>query len=266
MDSQTLILGEAANQYLAEMAIEEREASQTEVHKFVRWFGRERPFDKLTAAEVANYAERLSISDTDYLNKLGPVRVFLASARKKGWSKTNLAVHLKAKREKPKAHTAAKRRSKESISLTREGHTELKAELASLHSKRLETIDEIRRAAADKDFRENVPLQAAREQRGHIEGRIIELEAALKSAVIVDEKQERTSRIGIGDRVILYDPVTGEKLKYILVNPREVNPAQGKISSASPIGQAILGRQPGEVVEISAPAGKLKYQIEHVER
>ncbi|MBI4187795.1 MAG: transcription elongation factor GreA, partial [Chloroflexi bacterium] len=222
MDNQNLTLNEAASQFLAGLPPEEREASQPEVSKFVRWFGVKRLLGEITAAEVENYAEKLSISDTDYLRKLGLVRAFLTSAKKKGWSKINLAVHLKGRKVKPKLWTSSKQTSsKKSVMVTREGHTELEAELTTLRSKRLEAIDEIRLAAADKDFRENVPLQAAREQRGQLEGRIMELEEALKSAVIIDEKQVTTLKINIGDNIILYDFASSEEVNYTLVSTRE---------------------------------------------
>ena len=142
----------------------------------------------------------------------------------------------------------------------------LEAELAALKSKRFEAIDEMRRAAADKDFRENAPLEAAREQRGHLEGQIKELEEALKSAVVIDEKQKVALKVSVGDNVILRDLAFGEELHYIMVNSREVDPTRGKISSASPIGKAIIGRGQGEIIEVIAPSGKLRYQIEQIGR
>ena len=263
--SQNLSLGEAASHFLADLEPEERGSSQQEIYKFIRWFGWERPLAGLTAAEVANYAEQLLLSDTDYLRKLELIRAFLVYARKKGWSKTNLAVHLKARKRKAGVRSSSRRGSLETVFLTRQGYAELEAELATLQSKRLELIDEIRRAAADKDFRENVPLEAAREQRGQVEGRIIELEATLKSAVVIDQKQEDTLQVSIGGSVILCDLDSGEELCYTLVSPREVDPTRGKISSASPIGQAVIGRGQGEIVEVAVPAGKLRYQIKQVE-
>ncbi len=208
--SQNISLGEAASRFLADSPPEERGSSQQEIYQFIRWFGWERPFAGLTAAEVANYAERLSLSDTDYIRKLELIRTFLLYAKKKGWSKTNLAIHLKARKGKTGLRSLSRRGSPETVLLTRQGYTELEAELAALHSKRFEAIDEIRRAAADKDFRENVPLEAAREQRGQLEGRIIELEETLKSAVVIDEKQKATLRVSIGDTVILHDLDSGE--------------------------------------------------------
>ena len=239
--------------------------SQQEVLKFVRWFGWGRPLTGLTASEVANYAEQLPSSDTDYVKKIGLVRAFLVYAKKEGWSKTNLATHLKTRKTKTGLRATARRDLPETVSLTQQGYAELEAELAALKGKRPQIIDEMRKAAADKDFRENAPLEAAREQRGYLEGRIRELEETLKSAVVID-KQEVTHDVSIGDSIILCDLASGEELRYTLVSPTEVDPTKGKISSASPLGKAIIGRRQGEVVEVIAPAGKLRYQIKQVER
>jgi transcription elongation factor GreA len=265
-DNQSASLGEAAIQFLAKLSPQEREASQPEVYKFVRWYGWERPFVRLTAPEVASYAEQLSLSDTDYTKKLELIRAFLAYAKKEGWSRTNLATHLKTKKAKAGPPVATRRSLPESVSLTRQRYDELEAELADLNSKRHVLIDEIKRAAADKDFRENAPLAAAREQRGHVEGRIKELEETLKAATIIGDKREPALKTGVGDRIVLSDLASGEELRYMIVDPREVDPSRGKISIASPLGKALIGRSDGEVVEITAPAGKLRYQIKWVER
>ena len=265
MNSDSLGLGEAATRFLASLSSEERGASQQEVYRFVRWYGWERPLGGLTAPEVANYAERLSLSDTNYMKKLELIRAFLIYAKKEEWSKANLAAQLKAKKGKTLPRSSSRRGLPQTVSLTQQGYAELKAELDTLKSKRLQAIDEMRSAAADKDFRENAPLEAAREQRGHIEGRIGKLEETLKSATIIDSEQKVTLKIGIGDRVVLRDLASGEELRYTIVSPREVDPTQGKISSASPIGRALIGQGQGEVVEVVAPAGKLRYQVKQVE-
>jgi len=263
--NQNLNLGEATARFLAVLGPEERAAIQPEVHKFVRWFSAERPVSGLTAAEVDNYVERLSLSDADYTKRLEMIRAFLLYARKEGWSKTNLAVHLKPRKGKAKAQPAPKRNVPEAVHLTRQGHTELQAELAELKNQRLHLIEEIRKAAADKDFRENAPLHAAREQRSHIEGRILDIEATLKRAVIIDDKPVNSLKLGIGHSVVLRDLDSGEEVRYTLVSPREVDLAKGRISSVSPIGQAVTGKGQGEIVEVAAPAGKLRYQVKQIE-
>ncbi|OGO33298.1 MAG: hypothetical protein A2Z29_05345 [Chloroflexi bacterium RBG_16_56_11] len=154
----------------------------------------------------------------------------------------------------------------EEVSLTRQRYEELTADLQNLKERSRELVAEMQRAAADKDFRENAPLQAAREERGHVEGRIKELEEALKVATIIEEKKKPAHKSVVGDCIVLHDLASGEELRYKIVDPREVDPARGKISIASPLGKALLGRIGGDLVEIKAPAGKLSYRIIMIER
>ncbi|MFH1381569.1 MAG: transcription elongation factor GreA [Chloroflexota bacterium] len=265
-EDQNLSLNEAASRFLASLPLGESEKSRQEVQKFARWFGAKRTIFELAPAEVGNYAEKLSLSDTDYMSKLEILRTFLTYAKKKRWTATNLATHLKTKKGKGRTSPATKQRSVETIVLTQEGFQELKAELDSLHIKRREVITEMTRAAADKDFRENAPLHAAREQKGHIEGRIMELEETLKSSVVVTEKERSALSVEIGDQVVLRDLTSGQEMHYTLVSSTEADPFAGKISSVSPIGKAIVGQKQGTVVEVIAPAGKLRCQIEEVKR
>ena len=252
-------LGEAARRFLAGLPDGEREASQHEIYRFVRWYGTEQALTGMSPPQVANYAEQLSQSDTDYARKLELIRGFLAHARKQGWSRLNLAVHLKARKAKSKAVSAS--RERESVLLTQQRYDELKVELTVLLDKRPQLIEDIRSAAADKDFKENAPLDAAREQRGHLEGRILELEEVLAAAVIMGKERENRHRIDIGDNVVLQDLASGEEVRYTLVSSNEVDPAAGKISNVSPIGKAVVGRAAGDEIEVTVPAGKLRYRI-----
>lgn len=259
-------LGEAAARFLDTLAAAEREASRPEVYKFARWYGWERSFKQLAPPDVAGYAEQLSLSDTDYSRKLELVKAFLAYGKKAGWSPTNLSTHLKTKKGKTGAKPVAANVPREAISLSRERLQEIEAELAGLKKRSQELVGEIRRAAADKDFRENAPLAAAREERGYVEGRIKELEETLKSASVLEEKKEPAHKTGVGDTIVLSDLASGEELRYMIVDPREVDASRGKISIASPMGKALLGRRQGDTVEINVPAGKLRYEIRQIER
>lgn len=86
------------------------------------------------------------------------------------------------------------------------------------------------------------------------------------SAVIIDENREVAHKVSIGDSLLLCDEMSGEELRYMIVSPREVDPIKGRISSASPIGKAVLGRIQGAVIEVDVPAGKLRYQIKDIGR
>ncbi|MEE9325125.1 MAG: hypothetical protein V3U90_06210, partial [Dehalococcoidia bacterium] len=171
-------LTEIAAQFLASLPPEGKQQGQQEVNKFVRWCGRERPMSDITVHEVAEYAESLETS-SDSLKRLESVRAFLLYAKKEGFTQTNLSINLKVKRSSAKAQGSLKRPSQEKgVPLTSEGRARLLQELDSLKQQRVSIVEELRRAAADKDFRENAPLEAARQYQGQTEARIRELEEA----------------------------------------------------------------------------------------
>jgi transcription elongation factor GreA len=259
-------LGEAVTLYLGKLSSKVRDTSQPEVYRFARWYGWESSFSRLAGPAVASYAGQLNVSDLDYEKKFRVLRAFLAYAKKAGWSQTNLATHLKTKKGKSgPAVGAGGRNQPEVVSLTQPRYDEMKAELDNYKKRSRELMGQIQVAAADKDFRENAPLHAAREERGHVEGRIKELEQTIKAATIIEEKKEPTKKSTIGDSIVVCELASGEECRYMIVDPREVNIAKGKISIASPLGKALLGRSDGETVEITAPAGKLRYQIKRIE-
>ena len=268
-ENQNPPLGEAVNEYLSGLKAEDKKERQQELTKFARWFGRERLVSDLQPSEVESYSEQLSSSNKDYVRNFDASKAFLAFAKKKGWTKTNLSVHMKIKVKAAKSRTkktASSRKEPESVTLTKEGHAKLKAELADLQNEQQAVIAEIHKAAADKDFRENTPFHAARERKGHIDGKILELEGLMKSALILDETQKSTFLVGMGDSVVICEVGSESEVCYTLVSPREVDLKKGKISNVSPVGQAIMGREQGETVEISAPIGKLHYRIVRIER
>ncbi|MCH7608966.1 MAG: GreA/GreB family elongation factor, partial [Chloroflexi bacterium] len=126
-------------------------------------------------------------------------------------------------------------------------------------------IEAIRLAAMDKDFRENAPLDAARETHSYAESRIKELEETLRRAVVVTKQTSRERGVGVGSRVTLYDLQNERSVKYTLVDSSEADPAGGKISVVSPVGAAVLGAVVGDEVAVRAPKGERKYRVTAVE-
>ena len=258
-------LGQIATQFLLTLPSEERLRAQQEVYKFVRWYGEKRPLAGLAIPEVANYAEQITSSTTEVAEKLGIIKTFLFYAHKQGLTRANLAVHLKSKKTPPKSASLLKRHSHKKVLLTSQGYADLKAKLATLKNARPSIAEELQKAASDKDFRENAPLDAAREYQGQVEARIRKLESTLQMATLLDEQQASGREITFGDTVVLRDLASGEQVSYTLVDASEANAIEGKISVASPMGQALLGRMQGQKVEVRAPAGILHYQIEDIQ-
>jgi len=263
--NRKMSLMQAAGLYLGSVESGGANIRRQVINQFVRWFGRERLIGNIVAEEIANYAQRMSASDVESRKKLDILRAFLLYAAKAGWTEKNMAVHLKAKKGKTRVNAIDNKNSRQVVSLTEQGYQAMQKELAELKSRRPQIVEEIRKAAADKDFRENAPLHAAKERMGHLEGKIMELDETIKSAVVVDEKADVMNKVHTGSNVILLDLSLNEKLSYKIVNPKEVNPAKGRISNGSPIGKAIIGCKCGDIIEIEAPVGRLRYRLEKVE-
>lgn len=151
--------------------------------------------------------------------------------------------------------------------LSREGYEKLDSELKDLKFRgRKEIAEEIAEARAKGDLSENAEYDAAKEAQGHLEKRIAELENTLATSSIIDEKNIDASKAYLLSTVTILNKKTNKEMKYTLVSKDEADFKAGKISVESPIGQGILGKEVGDVVEIEVPAGTLKLEIKNIER
>jgi transcription elongation factor GreA len=261
---QAAALQDLARTYLASLKPAAREAAQPEVLKFVRWVGPEKDLSIMRAHEVSQYAENFPPSVSDAAKRADFVRAFLKWAKDKGVTRENLGTHLrvrKASKSSANAHTI----EEQPIYLTKEGHDALVKEFESLKDRRPLIQADLARAMADKDFRENAPLDAARNEQGHLEARIKDIDATLRRAVVLDHGAEHPGDVSqIGDFVTIKDLRTGQEKGYTLVNSDEVRSGQGKISIASPVGKAVHGHRSGEEVEVEAPSGTFRVRIESI--
>jgi transcription elongation factor GreA len=143
--------------------------------------------------------------------------------------------------------------------LTPDGAARLRAELVDLTQvRRPEVIARIRTAKEHGDLKENAEYHAAREEQSFLEGRIQALEARLRTARIVDAPLAG-ARVSLGSRVTVEHD--GETATYTIVGPAESHPASGRISSSSPVGRALVGRDVGDEVLVRTPAGERLYLI-----
>ncbi len=256
-------LGEALTGYLASVTTSVDPYSHQELHKFGRAIGLDRLVEGLAPPEVANYAERVVAAGGDIHGRLSPLKEFLTYLKKKGFSSHSLAPHVKIPRATVRA-AAASKQAFEMIEMTESGISSLRTELANLKQGREEIIATIRIAAADKDFRENAPLDAARENQGKAEGRISELEETLRRAVVASTSTKGAKGARVGATVALQDLSSGKTMTYQLVDSSETDPAGGKISVVSPVGSAVLGCQKGDEVSVQAPKGERRYKISSI--
>ena len=149
--------------------------------------------------------------------------------------------------------------------VTKETLEQMKAEL-----QRMKGVDRpaasraIAEAREKGDLKENAEYDAAKEAQGLLEARIAQLDAIVATARIVDESSIDTSKVTILTKVKLTNLNTKKEVTYQIVGEQEADLKAGKISVTSPIGKGILGKAVGEVAEVTAPAGVMKFRIEEI--
>ncbi|MSQ06708.1 MAG: transcription elongation factor GreA [Dehalococcoidia bacterium] len=242
-----------------------------DLNRFIAWCGKERRVMELSPSEVADYAQHVGISGSDPSQRLTPVKEFLGFLKDEGWVQTGLASHLRVPRtRRATGHKGGSQSAANEASyMSQEGYQRLVAQLEGFKEERVAVVEDIKRAMADKDFRENAPLDAAKERQGFIEARIRELEAGLAATQILTKDgtaEHARQKAKVGSKVSLKDVASGKNLTYTLVDAREADASSGKISTVSPVGQALLERAAGDEVVINVPKGTLRYTVQKVER
>ena len=148
------------------------------------------------------------------------------------------------------------------VILTPQGYKKLQEEIEYLsNDKRREVADRIRIAREFGDIAENAEYDDAKNEQALLEHRIATLEERLRSARVLSKKDVAKDVVSVGSKVRLRDIDAKQTVEYRIVGSAEANPAENKLSNESPVGKAIMGHKKGDVVEVSAPRGALKFKI-----
>jgi len=154
----------------------------------------------------------------------------------------------------------------EKIPMTVGGHAKLEADIKRLKTvERPAVIQAISEARAHGDLSENAEYHAAKERQSWIEGQLLELEDKFSRAQVIDPAKLSGDTVKFGATVTLADEDTDEEKTYQIVGDLEADVAEGKISISSPIARALIGKEEGDSVEVSAPGGARAYEIVKVE-
>jgi len=147
------------------------------------------------------------------------------------------------------------------VYLTAEGVKNLRRELDHLvNVKRPALAERLRRAIQQGDLSENADYITAKEEQGFLEGRVQQIEAMLRRAVIIQENGP-TDEVALGSRVTVVEEGVEESEVFHIVGPAEADPANGKVSNESPLGRALMGRQVEDAVTVEAPGGEIVFRI-----
>ncbi len=150
---------------------------------------------------------------------------------------------------------------------TKQGYQELLDELTYLKLTRREEIKEqIAVARGFGDLSENAEYDEARNEQAKVEARIVELEALIENAEIIDESNMDTRTISLGSVVALHDEDDDEDMTYSIVGSNQADPLEMKISDQSPIGRALMGKRAGDRVIVETPSGERHFHVREVTR
>ena len=154
----------------------------------------------------------------------------------------------------------------EKVPMTVEGFKKLEAELHRLKvEERPRIIQQIADAREHGDLAENAEYHAAKEAQGLNEAKVAELEDKLGRAEVIDTSKLSGNTVKFGATVTLEDEDSGDKVKYMIVGEHEANVREGKISIASPIARALIGKGKGDSAEVTTPRGSRSYEILKIE-
>jgi transcription elongation factor GreA len=149
-----------------------------------------------------------------------------------------------------------------SVPMTREGFNKIKAEMLRLENEELPLVTEkLAEARAEGDLKENAEYHAQRENQGMLMAKINELKTKLASATIIDPATLPKDEVVFGCTVTVEDLAYGDEESFTLVGAGEEDYNTGRILVTSPMGQGLIGKKVGEVAEIQAPAGTMKFKV-----
>lgn len=148
------------------------------------------------------------------------------------------------------------------IVLTMNGLRRIEQELDHLRTvHRKEVADRIRESKQFGEFSENSEYEDAKVEQAFVEGRILELKHVLQNASVINEKEIPTNVVGVGSKVTVRDLETNDEWQYTIVGSVEADPSEDRISNESPVGESLIDRSVGDIIEVDVPAGKARYQI-----
>lgn len=255
-------MNEAARAFAHWLPPQKHQDSQ-EALRFARWYGNEKATGDLRPVDIEQYVETFGLHSPNASARADSLKAFLTYAHKQNMTASKLVSHVRVRRPAGSKRASAAGQEQQEVRLTSEGLATLRSELEGLVAKRPHLAEEIRHARVDGDVRENAPLEAARETQGKVEARVRELEAMIRLAVVVENDESGGDIARVGSNVVISNLTTGAQLTYQIVNAAEAR-GPGRLSYESPVGQAVVGHKVGDIVEVAAPSGVIRFKIEEV--
>lgn len=256
-------LGDSLREFTAILKPAQRGTPEGYVRKFIEHLGEAFPIADLTSARVEGFVEaQIRPSDPAAQDRVVALKAYFAFLKKQGYVEQNFGNSVRVRKAPGRSGAAAVRLEEQRIEMTPEGIQGLRDELDRLNITERTIIEQISIAREDKDFRENAPLDAAREALAFNQQRRRQIEGTLKRAVAVENAGE--DRSTVGSVVVVRRLDNDVSFEYRLVGAREANAGDRKISVESPVGRELLGRRAGDEVSVAAPSGVIQFRVEAI--
>ena len=153
------------------------------------------------------------------------------------------------------------------VVMTYDGLKKMEQELENLKTvRRKEVAEKIKEARGQGDLSENAEYDAAKEEQGEIESRIVQLENLLRNAEVIDEDVLKMDVVNLGSKVTVLDVEFDEEMEYTIVGSTEADPMNGRISNESTLGMALLGQKVGATVMADTPDGEVAFKILNIQK
>lgn len=153
------------------------------------------------------------------------------------------------------------------VVMTYDGLKKMEQELENLKTvRRKEVAEKIKEARGQGYLSENAEYDAAKEEQGEIESRIVQLENLLRNAEVIDEDVLKMDVVNLGSKVTVLDVEFDEEMEYTIVGSTEADPMNGRISNESPLGMALLGQKVGATVMADTPDGEVAFKILNIQK
>jgi transcription elongation factor GreA len=255
------------NDYLRSLKPDIRRQHENFVRRYVDFMGEGFEVGQLTGSRVESYAEsQIRPTDPNAQDRVAALKAWFQFLKKKDYVGENYGIHIRVRKAAGRAaagRSSGQRKEEEPIEMTAEGIDALRAELAEIEAQVPTMEQNIAHAREDGDLRENAPYHAAREALAFKNQRKQQIETALKRAFVA-QRSGKSDRSSVGSTVTVTRLDKQETLVFKLVGAREANAGEKKISVESPVGKELLGRRPGDEVEITVPSGVIQYRIDAV--
>jgi transcription elongation factor GreA len=247
------------------------------LRKFVTWCGVSTSVEAIPPFKIEAFLQQLTNTSTPPRAYMPVLKAFFAFAHQQGLIASD---PMKAVRLPRGAGTGAKRggavaaaapraapaRESQAVYVSRSQLEAMQQELERLRTEERHRVSRmLHDAIKDGDLSENAAYDDAKMRQGLLEAKIRELEAKLRHVEVIEDQDRPADGAGIGSRVRLEERGTGDVIEYQVVGPEETDPRAGKISHLSPVGRAILGKSPGDEVEVATPGGAVRYRIVAIE-